>query len=78
MIYYCSALFLYRSWAPCFARFACRPKLDLRPAAASALVVFCGLRLRRAASLVLAGLGRDAGRTPAKGMPGDSKFIFEG
>ena len=48
---YCTPLFLYRSWAPCFARFACRPKLDLRPAAAPACVVFCGLRLRRAAAL---------------------------
>ena len=48
---YYTALFLYRSWALCFARFACRPKLDLRPAAAPAFVVFCGLRLRRAASL---------------------------
>ena len=33
-------------------RFACRPKLDLRPAVAPAFVVLCVLRLRRAASLL--------------------------
>ena len=47
-MHYCTTLFLYRSWAPSFARFACRPKLDLRPAVAPAFVL-CYLRLRRAA-----------------------------
>ena len=75
---YCTPLFLYRSWAPCFARFACRPKLDLRPAAAPACVVFCGLRLRRAASPRRGGGWQRGGPVGARRLGGPARHLSTG